>query len=346
MIHITRLVIALVIFIITSAKLISQEHSDSLRAVTEALKMIQFPEPQFEAPFSPIITQKGIEDMGFDQPYTSEVVKFKMRDSIQIHGQNYTHDANRTILLLHGTLATSFTYNKMSGLLREAAQANVIAIDLRGHGQSGGIPGEVSTSNQFAEDLNDIISDIKKQRPNHAIILAGHSMGGGIVLRHAETYPETKVDAYLLFAPNLGNNAPTTSQDLNLKSNFIKTHLSRGLGLKMLNEFGIHTYDSMHVVFYNLPEQMPIRSYSYRSMQASFPIDYKRALQSVSKPMLVLVGSQDEAFIAKEYAVVINSYSKGEYFMAEGETHNGIRHNSEAMIKIKNWINNTKFNNQ
>ncbi|WP_142784088.1 hypothetical protein [Changchengzhania lutea] len=149
-------------------------------------------------------------------------------------------------------------------------------------------------------------------------------MGEGIVLKHAETFPETNVDAYLLFTPNLGNNAPTTSQDLNLKSNFIKTHLTRGLGLKMLNEFGIHTYDSMHVVFYNSPEQMPIRSYSYRSMQASFPVDYKKALQSVSKPLLVLTGSKDEAFIAEEYAVAINSYSKGDHYIVEGETHNGI----------------------
>ncbi|WP_296386405.1 alpha/beta fold hydrolase [Winogradskyella sp.] len=346
MIHILRIIIVLVIFIITNSRLTAQEHTDSLRAVAEALKMIQFPEPQFNAPFSFEITQKGMEDMGFDQPYISEVITLKMRDSVLIHGQNYTHDSNKTILLLHGTLATSFTYNKMSGLLREAVQANVIAVDLRGHGQSGGIPGDVSTLNQYAEDLDDMISAIKKQRPNDTIILAGHSMGGGIVLRHAETFPKTKVDAYLLFAPNLGNNAPTTSQVLNLKSNFIKTHLSRGLGLKMLNEFGIHTYDSMHVVFYNLPEQMPIKSYSYRSMQASFPEDYKKTLQSISKPVLVLVGSNDEAFIAKEYAVVINSYSKGDYYMVEGETHNGIRHNAEAMTKIKNWVNNTKFNNQ
>ncbi|WP_142784089.1 alpha/beta hydrolase [Changchengzhania lutea] len=164
MIHLIRLVIALVIFILTSTKLTSQTHSDSIRVLTEALKMIQYPEPEFEKPFLPEITQKSIEDMGFDQPYSSEVVSFKMRDGVQIHGQNYMHDSKRTILLLHGTLATSFTYNKMSGLLREATQANVIALDLRGHGQSGGAPGDVTTLNQYAEDLDDIISNIKKRQ--------------------------------------------------------------------------------------------------------------------------------------------------------------------------------------
>jgi pimeloyl-ACP methyl ester carboxylesterase len=260
-----------------------------------------------------------------------------MRDGIQVHGQKYDHSSNKTILLLHGTLASSYTYNKMSGLLREALQAKVVAIDLRGHGQSGGVSGDISTLNQYAEDLEDLITAIKTKKPDQTIILAGHSMGGGIVLRHAETFPKTQVDGYVLFAPNLGNNAPTTNQNLNLKSNFIKMHFSRGLGLRLLNEFGIHKYDSLHVVFYNLPEQMPIRSYSYRSMQASFPEDYREAFQSIEEPLLVLTGSEDEAFIAKEYTTVIQSYSKGKSYIIEGESHNGIRHNKEAMIKVRNW---------
>ena len=163
-------------------------------------------------------------------------------------------------------------------------------------------------------------------------------MGGGIVLRHAETFSDTDIDAYVLFAPNLGNNAPTVSQELNLKSNFIKTHLSRGLGLRVLNEFGIHTYDSLNVVYYNLPEQMPIRSYSYRSMQASFPKNYGKALRGITKPMLVLVGSNDEAFIAEEYPTLIKANSIGDVFVAEGESHNGIRHNKEAMDKVRDWV--------
>ena len=137
--------------------------------------------------------------------------------------------------------------------------------------------------------------------------------------------------------PNLGNNAPTTNQNLDLENNFIKTHLSRGLGLRMLNEFGIHKYDSLKVVFYNLPEQMPLRSYSYRSMQASFPNDYKEALRSIDKPMLVIIGSDDEAFIAKEYPPVFETWSNGKCYIIEGETHNGIRHNAEAMEKVRNW---------
>ena len=315
----------------------SQSKTDSMRIVQEALQMIEFPAPEFSEPYVVTPSPKAIADMGFEQPYSSQVTKFKMRDGIQIHGQRYEQSSNKTVLLLHGTLANSYTYNKMAGLLRAALEAEVIAIDLRGHGQSGGAPGDVSTLNQYAEDLDDIITSIKKENPKETIILAGHSMGGGIILRHVATFPETPIDGYLLFAPNLGNNAPTTQQELDIESNFIKTHLSRGLGLRLLNELGIHEYDSMKVVFYNLPEQMPIRSYSYRSMQASFPEDYREALRAIDKPMLVLVGSEDEAFLAEEYAPLIKTYSEGESYVVEGETHNGIRHSEEAMEKVRHW---------
>ncbi len=338
MIHLTKLFLIMLISIVFKTTMYGQQNTDSIRLVNEALKMIEFPEPEFKSPFVPNLDAKAIADMGFDQPYQSEVISYKMRDGVQIHGQEYEHDSNKTVLLLHGTLASSYTYNKMSGLLREATQAKVIAVDLRGHGQSKGIAGDITTLNQYAEDLDDLISAIKKENPNEVIIVAGHSMGGGIVLRHAETFSDTDIDAYVLFAPNLGNNAPTVSQELNLKSNFIKTHLSRGLGLRVLNEFGIHTYDSLNVVYYNLPEQMPIRSYSYRSMQASFPKNYGKALRGITKPMLVLVGSNDEAFIAEEYPTLIKANSIGDVFVAEGESHNGIRHNKEAMDKVRDWV--------
>jgi alpha-beta hydrolase superfamily lysophospholipase len=225
----------------------------------------------------------------------------------------------------------------MAGLLRENLNAKVIAIDLRGHGMSGGTPGDVSNSNQYAEDLNDLIIALKQENPQQKIILTGHSMGGGIILRHKESFPQTEVAAYLLFAPNLGVDAPTISKELNLNNNFIKTHLSRGLGLKMLNEYNIHTYDSLKVVFYNLPEQMPIKSYSYRSMEAITPKNINATLRTIQKPMIVLVGSADEAFIAEEYPPLFKANSSADCHIIQGESHNGIRHNEEAMEKIHQW---------
>lgn len=329
---------SLIILIITFSQLnFGQTKTDSIRIVEEALQLIALPEPQFDSPFIPNPSPKDIQDLGFEQPNTSETVVFNMKDNVKIIAQKYPFLGNKIVILVHGVLASSFTYNKMSGLIREALQAEVISIDLRGHGASGGIPGDISKPNQYAEDLNEIIASIRRDQPNQKIILVGHSMGGGIVLRHAETYPSTKIDGYVLFAPNLGTSSPTTSQKMALNNNFIKSHLSRGLGLKMLNEYGIHRYDSLKVVFYNLPKQMPIISYSYRSMNAIYPDNLRHTLKTIEIPIITLIGSKDEVFIAKEYPIVIKAYSTGDCFVIENETHNGIRHNEGAMHKIQEW---------
>jgi alpha-beta hydrolase superfamily lysophospholipase len=97
----------------------------------------------------------------------------------------------------------------MSGLLRKAADAEVISLDLRGHGQSSGRPGDVDYVGQYTDDLADVIKKVKHERPDDKIILAGHSMGGGIILRYVQRQELPRADAYLLFAPSLGHNAPT-----------------------------------------------------------------------------------------------------------------------------------------
>ena len=339
----SRIIIFAFSLLISWDSMIAQKFSDSLRIVKEALQMIDFPEPIFDSPYVTVINPKTIADIGFEQPNSFETVKFKMRDGVQINGQRYAHSSNKTLLLLHGVLSSSYTYNKTAGLLRDNLQAEVIAFDLRGHGQSGGMPGDVSNLNQYAEDLDDVIKSIKLTEPDKVILLAGHSMGGGIVLRHAESFPGTKVEGYILFAPNLGPDSPTTSKELDLKNNFVKIHLSRGLGLRLLNELGIHSYDSLKVVFYNLPDQMPVRSYSYRSMVAGVPVDYRISLKAINQPLLILAGSNDEAFLAKEYPKVIQAYSSGECFIIKGETHNGIRHNEAAMTKVREWAFNNKL---
>jgi pimeloyl-ACP methyl ester carboxylesterase len=167
----------ILLFVLNNA-VSGQENADSLRIVSEAFQMIHFPEPEFKEAFVSNPGPEELVDLGFEQPNPSELVNFEMRDGIKIHGNKYAFKSETTIILLHGVLGSSFTFNKMAGLLREKLQAEVIAIDLRGHGQSGGVPGDVSTLNQYAEDLDDIITSVKSENPGQKIILAGHSMGG------------------------------------------------------------------------------------------------------------------------------------------------------------------------
>lgn len=322
-----------------SAKIASQ---DSINTVEEALKLINMPEPTFK-PYVPVLMDSAqFADIGFDQVYESEPCKYVLRDGGYLFAQKYPSNSKTTIILLHGVLSSSYTYNKMSGLLRDAADAQVISIDLRGHGQSSGRPGDVDYIDQYTDDLADVLSKVKEESPNNKIVMAGHSMGGGIILRYVQRKELPKVDAYLLFAPSLGHNAPTlrtsTQENSNGNEAFLKIHISRIMGLYMLNTLGIHSYDSLNVLFFNLPNEVPLRKYSYRSNMSNAPADYKEGLRAIDKPLLVIVGSNDEAYIANEFEPAIKSYNTGKVVLIEGATHNGIRHNMEAMKAVKQWI--------
>ena len=206
---------------------------------------------------------------------------------------------------------------------------------------SEGQPGDVDFIDQYAADLAGIIKRIKAEKPYGKIILAGHSMGGGIVLRYAMRNDFPAVDGSLLFAPLLGQDAPTIPQAETTKQPnedpFLKIHIQRIIGLKMLNSINNHEYDNLQVLFFNLPPESPIKSYTYRANESMAPLSYKDGLKSVNKPLLVLVGSRDEAFVASAFEKAVKENSCGEVSVIDGATHNGIRQNPEAIKLVKNW---------
>jgi len=196
---------------------------------------------------------------------------------------------------------------------------------------------------QYVDDIVDLITAIKKERPKVKLILAGHSMGGGIALRYAMKENAPDIDGYLLFAPLLGQDSPTIpttslKDKRNPEEEFLKIHLPRIIGLKMLNFLGEHKLDSLPVLFFNVPEAMPLRNYSYRANESMAPTEYKNGLNAVKKLILVLVGNRDEAFVASAFEPAIKNHSQGEIYIIEGSTHNGIRHHQEAGRRIRAWV--------
>lgn len=340
------LTVTLLIVAITSAQ--SQitpkesETIDNAKIANEAFNLINLPEPTFKPLQPPPMDSSQIADMGFDQVYKSEPFSFVMRDGKKLFAQKFSNSSNTTIILLHGVLSSSYTMNRSAGLIREATRAEVIALDLRGHGQSEGIAGDVDYIDQYADDLIDIISTIKTNRPKGKIIIAGHSMGGGIALRYAMKKNAPSVDGYLLLAPLLGDNAPTLpkpSANTDTTSEpFMKIHIERIIGLYLYNSIGIHKYDSLPVLFFNLPKEIPLNKYTYRSNKSMSPADYVAGLKAVKAPLLVIVGSKDEAFVASEFKPAVEESSKGKVFVIDGVSHNGIRHSKEAMKEVQNWF--------
>jgi alpha-beta hydrolase superfamily lysophospholipase len=280
--------------------------------------------------------------MGFEQVYKAEDYYFTVRDNKKIFACKFPEKSDNTIVLIHGVASNSYLYNKTAGLLQEATQAEVFAIDLRGHGKSDGKSGDVDYINQYADDLADIIKTIRKQKSNGKIIIAGHSMGGGVALNYAMQKNKTTIDGFLLFAPLIGHNSPaivqTPPQETGSIESFMKIHFARIIGLKMFNEIDNHSHDSLPVLFFNLPENMPLRKYTYRANMSMAPDDYKAGLKSLNAPTLVLICGKDEAFNAEEMKKAVTENSQAQVQIIEGVTHNGIRHNPQAYEFVKKWF--------
>ena len=316
-------------------------NKDSLKI--EAFKLIHTSEPTFN-PTDQLTEPNSalIADMGFEQVYKSENRFFTVRDNKKIFAYRFVKQSDNTIILIHGVGSNAYMYNKTAGLLQEATQAEVYAIDLRGHGQSEGKIGDVEYINQYADDLADIIIIVRKEKPNGKIIIAGHSMGGGIALRYAMEKRNEQPDGFLLFAPHIGRNSPAIplGQATKVKAEepFMKIHIERIIGLTLLNEIDIHDYDSLPVLFFNFPEAVPLKKYSHRANISMTPDDYVAGLKAVNKPMLVLMGSEDEAFSATATKEAILKNSNGEIQIIDKASHNGVRHNPQSFTFIKDWF--------
>jgi len=313
-------------------------NADSLQAT--ARRLITQPVPAFNLAVAHRPDPAALADLGLEQVYAAEARSFAMRDRRRLAAYRYAGAPTTTIVLLHGVASSAYLLNKTAGLLRQATRATVYAVDLRGHGGSEGKPGDVDSLDQYATDVADLVATLRRETPRAKIILAGHSMGGGIALQYAQAHPRG-VEGLLLFAPLLGQDffadLPPTPPAATADEPFLKVHVPRIIGLKMLNSLNRHEADSLPVLFLNVPATAPLRHYTYRANQSMAPAHVAPALRALRVPLLVVVGSRDEAFPAAAVRRAVLASGRGKVVVVEGATHNGIRHDPRTYQLIRQW---------
>jgi alpha-beta hydrolase superfamily lysophospholipase len=331
-----------IFFIKVSGQSILQDYfkgnKDSM--VTAATNLINIPEPTFKHYLS--IKGDTIKSRGKKEMYKTKNKYFITRDNQRIFAYQFPKNSRNTIIFIHGVKSDASDYLNTAQMLQKVTKAEIYAVDLRGHGKSDGKLGDVDYINQYADDIADIVKTVRNTKPNGKIIIAAHSMGGGVALRYSMLKNKTKVDGYLLFAPLIGNNSPAIPKSAPVENDSIeplmKIHFARIIGLKMFNELNRHEFDSLPVLFFNLPESTPLREYTYRADISFAPDDYKEGLKSVKEPMLVLIGKNDEAFVAAVEKEAVVENSKGEVYILDGATHESIRQIPQSYVIIKKWF--------
>ncbi len=322
------LLISLVIYLGITAVLIITDRPTRIMNAEESI--------DFEA-----LTAVSYTDMPDLQPYTA-------RDGSQLAYRQYKSsiDTDIVLVLLHGSGWHSMQFHPLASALSSEGVAHVITPDLRGHGFSPEWRGDVAYIGQLEDDIADLMGVLKQKFPNAKIMLGGHSSGGGLAVRFAGGKHGNLAAGYLLFAPFLKYNAPTTRPN---SGGWAQPNSRRIAGLAMLNNLGIRWFNELTVIQFAMPQSVlasPLgdsatTAYSYRLNTSFAPRNnYGRDLAALKRPFLLVAGLKDEAFIAEEYEPTISKYTNsGSYALLPNTGHIDLLTAPELASIVAAWLN-------
>jgi alpha-beta hydrolase superfamily lysophospholipase len=98
-------------------------------------------------------------------------------------------DPRGVVVLCHGYAEHARRYDHVAQRFGESGLA-VYALDLRGHGRSGGKRVYLRDISEYTEDFHTLVGIAAGEYPNLERVVLGHSMGGGIVFAYGVEHPD------------------------------------------------------------------------------------------------------------------------------------------------------------
>ena len=208
--------------------------------------------------------------------------------------------ARAAILLLHGIAEHTGRYEHVGDRLAEAG-FDVIGIDLRGYGRSGGRRGHVDSWSQFSDDVEDQLAEIRTL--GLPTIILAHSMGGLIAIRYLVD-GRPKPDLLVLSGPALG-------ADISSHLRIVAPILSRLLPTYEIKEEEgdpsfLSTDPKVGEVFYADPLRVPFPT-ARLGAELMNAIDGARdGIDSITMPTLVQHGGDDK-LVPTEFSEILET---------------------------------------
>lgn len=106
-----------------------------------------------------------------------------------------THGNGRPLILLHGGLGSGEMFGPVLAQLAE--RHKVVAVDLQGHGRTADIDRPMDIR-LMADDIAALVDHLGLEKPD----VVGYSLGGGVALHTASTYP-AKVRRLVMVSANI-----------------------------------------------------------------------------------------------------------------------------------------------
>ena len=208
-----------------------------------------------------------------------------------------------SVTLMHGSSADSRSMHPLAQALTRAGFA-VYTLDIRGHGASGE-HGHIAYLGQLDADLHQFATQVQPTQP---ALLGGFSAGGGLAFRIAAGAHSKDFAGYLLLAPFLGHDAPTSQAG---NGDWGSISLPRMITLTVLNRLGITAFNQLTVLRFALDEwgqQNLTPGYDYNLAFNMRPgPDLAGDIARLSVPVHILVSADDELMRADAYAPVFKN---------------------------------------
>jgi pimeloyl-ACP methyl ester carboxylesterase len=183
-------------------------------------------------------------------------------------------EAHSSIVFVHGSGGMHNVWQKqLTGIA-----ANVVALDLPGHGSSSG-PACTSIS-ASASFVRDFLPSLNLPGP---IYMAGHSMGAAIVLYMARYYPESLDGIILIGGGSRLRVVPFILEGLargEVDPNFMRAAFAPATDPQLVENYLAQS------------AQIPT-DLMYTDFTACDNFDLSDELSSINKPALIIVGEQD-----------------------------------------------------
>lgn len=275
---------------------------------------------------------------GIDWSTLPPLERFQARDGTWLGFRHYASkgaDTGRGVIFIHGSSGSSGTVNHALTAAIAAHGVETWALDTRGHGASG-TRGDIGYVGQLEDDLVDFIAHVRKSAPDLPLTLVGHSAGAGFSLRIAATpIIQDLFVRTVLVAPYLGYDAPTNRPHA---GGWANADLPRFFALATLRKLGIDCCAQLPVLAFAVPANSAkylTSTYSDRLMRNFATHGYRLDLASVTHPMTIFGGAEDEMMISDKYAEAVQAIRPSvDVKLIEGVNHMGMVTNPKAVNAI------------
>ena len=118
-----------------------------------------------------------------------QTIRLKSSDGLNLHLHSWQGAAqpDKIMLVVHGMGGHGAYYTASLAPYLVPARTFLYALDLRGHGKSDGVRGDIVTFEHFQRDLRAAVLHLRELHPNLPLFMLAESMGTSIAINYAAT---------------------------------------------------------------------------------------------------------------------------------------------------------------